>query len=214
MNRICAVPGCITPAAHGHHIWPRSYLRGQPTEWVETNEGVLSNVVGLCAPHHLDVTGDIGGHRARITYDGGTFWWTDMDPLATQKAALFPQPLGGEQPPDVPIPDAPSEHFSEAHADHGVLVPGQTCPSCGYTKPKPRSKLPKRRTEQWGVMVPADAEIGSEVLDQWVEEFAVILGLDVSSRRLLRYHVLSTVLAWAAQNQGEFIRDVREAGDA
>ena len=72
--------------------------------------------------------------------------------------------------------------------------------------------LPKRPTKEWTLLVPDDAEIGADVLDEWVEQFAIILGMgeDVS-KRLVRYHVLCSVLAWAMINRQTFIEDIAEA---
>ena len=77
MNVTCAAPACISRSQQGHHMWPRSYLRGQPTEWVRLPSGkVVSNVVGLCVRHHNDVTGAIGGHKAMIRLEmGDQFIW-------------------------------------------------------------------------------------------------------------------------------------------
>ena len=60
---------------------------------------------------------------------------------------------------------------------------------------------------------PDDAEDGAEVLDTYVEDFAVLMGLDMSSQRLLRYHVLAPMLAWTTQNKNVFIHDWNEAAD-
>src|SRR4051812_45303724 len=90
LNAMCAAPGCNERAVHGHHLWPRSFLRGQPQDWVQTPDGlVIGNKVGLCVEHHGDVTGDVGGHRARITFIAGCFWW---------KWLVNPWDMAGPQP--------------------------------------------------------------------------------------------------------------------
>ena len=63
------------------------------------------------------------------------------------------------------------------------------------------------------VTVPDDAEIGADVLDGWVEDFAIVLGMDEYSSRLKRYHVLSFVLGWAGINRAQLIADVAEAAE-
>ena len=206
-NPICSVPGCISRSQHGHHIWPRSYLRGQPQEWVQLPGGrVVSNVTGLCATHHAMVTGGIGGHQARIEYVAGTFMWYDLRPDSVSSEPLHPQPVGDGAKlvqADVPHP-----------TQHAHLAEGETCQSCGYTKPVRRQPGPKRKTRTWAMDVPADSEDGAEILDGLVDDFAAVLGMDTTGgRRLLRYHVTVAVLLWAAQQMPDLIRDVREASD-
>ena len=75
---VCAAPGCSSPAQQRHHLWPRSFLRGQAYEWVSVDGVTVQNTVGLCVACHLAVTGDVGGHRAHIKYDKGKGlfeWW-------------------------------------------------------------------------------------------------------------------------------------------
>ncbi|MCP6726399.1 hypothetical protein NL526_30540, partial [Klebsiella pneumoniae] len=69
VNPICAHPNCNKRSAHAHHMWPRSYLRGQPYDWVRLPDGtILGNRIGLCVEHHEMVTGEIGGYRARLSW--------------------------------------------------------------------------------------------------------------------------------------------------
>ena len=67
------------------------------------------------------------------------------------------------------------------------------------------------RTTTWSVVVPDDAEIGSDVMDEHVTQFAVMLGFGDVATRLQRYHVLALVLAWAAMHKEQFLRDLEEA---
>lgn len=166
----------------------------------------MSNLVGLCVPHHADVTGGVGGHAARIDHGEGVWWWIEIRSVGDAMVnhvigPLVQQPLVVEGDPS---------NLTEARS-HSSLAPGETCPSCGYTKPAARVPGPRRAAGSWTVAVPQDAELGAEVLDDWVKDFAALLGLDPASPRLLRYHVLTTVLAWAAQNQAQFVYDVRES---
>ena len=200
-NKVCAAPGCISMSQHGHPIWPRGYLRSQPQEWVEVADGrVWSNVIGLCVRHHADVTGGIQGHKARLDYLEGSFLWVDLRD-ATRNGLLHPQPEDGRPSP---------ARAHRPHDRHLQLAEGETCDQCGYTKPTARVG-PKREVKDWTALVPADAEIGADVLDTWIDDFAAVLGLEVSSRRLLRYHVLALVLAWASQNLPQLIEDIRES---
>jgi hypothetical protein len=202
-NSRCSVPGCISLSQHGHHIWSRSYLRGQPYEWVRLQDdgSVVCNTTGLCAHHHDWVTGMIGGHKARVEYVEGVFVWQDFD-APELSGPLFPQPVRqGSQP---------KPHLKKEVA-HTHLAPGETCESCGYTKPIPGEPGPKRRAKTWAMTVPDDAEDGAEVLDGWVADFAAVLGLDPASPRLLRYHAVVTVLAWAHINMPLLIKDWQES---
>lgn len=215
VERTCAAPGCISLSQHGHHMWARSYLRGQPTEWVSLPSGkVVSNVVGLCVRHHDQVTGMIGGHGAMIRMEEDeTFVWLtrtmgdDFTEGWLWDGLLAPQPFCSKEAPKP----------KSARKAHLHLDPGQTCGSCGYTAPPTRTERgPKRKSASWNVSVPNDAEIGAEVLDDMILSLATILGLDAGdvTKGLLRYHTLAPALAWVIQNRDEFIADIIEAGEA
>jgi len=219
VERTCAAPGCISLSQQGHHLWSRSYLRGQPYDWVQLPSGrVISNVIGLCMRHHNYVTGGIGGHQSMIRLESDeTFIWLDEDRGEGEDGGWFHMGLLNPQPwstqPVEPAPPAPVQP-SPAHS-HPNLDEGETCDSCGYTRPVKRLNMPKRKTKQYGILVPDDAEVGSDVLDEWVESFAVILGFgDDVSQRLIRYHVIVAVLAWAGMHRTEFIADLKEAAAA
>ena len=197
--KTCAAPGCISNTQQRHHIWSKSYLRGQPVEWVETPWGeVLQNTTGLCVKHHNMVTGEWGGHQAAILVEGTHFVWAERASDGTWEiqGALGPQPVS-----------------DEGHADHphSGLAEGETCPMCGHQQPHKRQPRPKRPARSWTMMVPADAELGAEVLDQWVDDFAILLGMEEGSSRLKRYHVLAVLLAWASQHKPLLIQDIRES---
>ena len=99
---------------------------------------------------------------------------------------------------------------ASAAAAHVHLKEGESCETCGYTRPRKRESLPKRKQASWAVSVPEDAEIGADVLDEWVEQFAAVLGFE-GGKGLTRYHVLAVILAWAMQNKGTLIEDLMEA---
>lgn len=210
----CSVPGCTEHARDGHHIYPRSFLRGEPYDWIELPDGsVWSNRVGLCGPHHRDVTGGYGpggGHGAKIEHHKGQWYWIILvrGGVVHWKGPLDPQPyLPSDE--DAPVPE---EHAAN-HGEHRPLHEGETCSECGYTKPATRTPGPKRAAVSWGVTVPRDAELGAEILDGWVEDFGALFGFDLKGGKgLLRYHVLTVILAWAAQNQTQLINDLKEAG--
>lgn len=70
----CAAPGCPERGGHGHHIVRRSYTGNKPVDWVVIDEVVVWNKARLCWRHHAWVDGDIGGHRAKIVWDGAWIW--------------------------------------------------------------------------------------------------------------------------------------------
>lgn len=209
----CACPGCISVSQQRHHMWAKSYLRGQPLEWVSLPSGrVVSNGIGLCMRHHGFVTGGVGGHKAQIHLEPDeTFIWLEvenpgMNSEWVNRGMLHPQPYS-----DTPVDLEPVKaKISAAHA-HPNLEPGETCSSCGYQRPLPRPPGPARKTKSYGMLVPDDAEIGADVLDDWVEQLAMILGFgsDVS-QRLVRYHTIVAALAWTMQNRQQFIEDIME----
>ena len=208
VNEWCPIPGCISRAQEGHHLWAKSYLRGQPQNWVQLPSlSVCANVMGLCTRHHRDVTGDPGGHQGWIKLEhGDVFVYYEPNGRGWEaRGALKPQPeiLGLHR----------EKHEDEAKVGraHLDLKPGETCDQCGYTRPAKRDPLPRRRQATWGVSVPADSEIGADVLDDWVEQFAVLLGFEESKKGVARYHVIATVFAWAMQNRGTLIEDITEA---
>jgi hypothetical protein len=49
------------------------------------------------------------------------------------------------------------------------------------------------------------------VLDEWVDNFAALLGFGDEPSRLKRYHVLTTVLAWANLHKPMLIEDIIES---
>ena len=204
LSKWCVAPGCLSVAQQRHHLWPKSYLRGQPFEWVEVGGKILANSVGLCVLHHGQVTGEIGGHTAKIVYDvelelfewhtRGTADeyqpWTIVGHLKNQKL-VEPQP-----------------EAARVRREEGL------CPTCGRAHPRERTTtngLPKRKAKTWSVLVPDDAENGADVLDTLVEDLAVLMGLEVSSTRLLRYHVLAPTLIWVTMHKAEFVADWDEA---
>lgn len=194
-NKTCSAVGCLRLAQQLHHLWPRSYLKGQPQNWVMTPWGVVvANTTKLCVEHHSMVT----DHHAAVMVEGQTFMWAERRGGDWQvTGALRPQPGEAENP-----------HSDEPHTD---LAEGESCPTCGYQKPRESKPGPKRPTKTWALLVPDDSELGGEVLDGWVDDFAVLLGLTGQSPRLKRYHVLAVILAWASQHKPMLIQDIIES---
>jgi hypothetical protein len=191
LGPVCAAPSCRRMAAQRHHIWPRSFLRGQPNEWVTVNGILLQNTCGLCQGHHAEVTGDTNGHAAKIVFNERLQvleWWEA-----------------------VPQEDMPLIHATEAstaRAKEGL------CPTCGKPHREGPKPLPKRKSKSWKVTVPDDAEDGALVLDEYVDDLSVALGFGDESKGVRRFHVLANVLLWVTQMKPEFLKDWEEAGRA
>ena len=193
----CSANGCISRSQQRHHLWPKSYLRGQPYEWVQVPWGkVVQNSTGLCVRHHDMVT----IHRAAVLVEGSHFMWAEKNTLNEWEI----------QGPLMPQPHVAGEHEGN-DKPHATLAEGESCPTCGYQKPVQREPTAARATSIWGVTVPRDSELGAEVLDEWVDNFAVLLGFGDENSRLKRYHVLSVILAWAAQHKPLLIQDIIES---
>ena len=211
----CVVPGCISLAQHGHHLWARSYLRGQPTVWVCLPSGrIVSNVVGLCIRHHSQVTGEVGGHKAMIRLeDDETFIWLSAQGKDTAGATLWindgalnPQPWY-EVADETPVVSRKKAHLH--------LEPGQTCASCGYTAARKAASGPKRKTVAWTARVPDDAESGAEELDLLTENIGRRIGLAGDMKiGTARYHALMALAAFYYANETTFIEDWKEASEA
>ena len=204
LSEWCVVPGCLSLTQQRHHLWPKSYLRGQPYEWVEVDGKVIPNSVGLCVRHHGWVSSPVGGHKAKITYDPDTGlfdWWELVNGEMAATGLLRSQALV-----------APEPEVKRVRRQEGL------CPSCGRVQPHEKAKtqngLPKRKAKTWTLLVPDDGEEGAEILNTYVEDLAVVMGLDPEGQRLLRYHVLVPVLEWVNQNKGAFISDWEEAATA
>jgi len=201
VSPVCCVPACRRRSEHAHHIWPRSALRRQPQNWVRLPSGqVIGNLAGLCVQHHLDVTGDTGGHRAWMRLDEETeaLWWRERAPEDGQWIDVGPL---------VPQPPRAGERLAEAV--EGAYV----CPTCGHVhKPEVHEPTKPRPTASWTVTVPKDAEVGTAVLDVLIDELALILGAEEWTSRLKRYHVLVPVLYWAVQNRTQLLHDLEESG--
>jgi hypothetical protein len=199
----CVAPGCHSPAQQRHHLWPKSYLRGQPFEWVRVEGKTMANSVGLCVACHAAVTGEVGGHRAHIRYNPEISifeWWAKSS--IPGDGWFYVGPIDKQR-----FVDAKPE-ARRIRAQEGL------CPECGKplrSHAEQHPPGPKRKVTTWSVVVPDDGEVGSDVMDEWVEQFAALLGFGAASQRLQRYHVLALVLAWAAMNQQKFLEDLEEA---
>jgi hypothetical protein len=215
----CAHPECDKPAAHVHHCWPRSFLRRQPVEWVCFSDGtVVGNRLGFCVEHHEQLTGQIGGYKARLRWQDGTMWWEDRNrPQDLDEASDIYAVEGWiriaatkHQPPVFGTTE-------EKVADelHPELAEGEVCPTCGHHKrktPREEAKPGKLRpTKEWTILVPHDAEVGAALLDDWVDDFAIVFGMDHYTSRLKRYHVLSVLRGVTLAMRSDIIAEVAAA---
>lgn len=228
VNEVCAHPSCGKASVHAHHMWRRSFIR-KDYDWVKLPDGtIIGNRVGLCQEHHDMVTGEIGGYRAKLTWEAGIMWWeirVESAPAAAgddlgwhvPKKILFVRvgPLS-TQPPAVGRDADVARSLVDGHVEAHGHVADEVCPTCGHhtkSPDEPRAKLPRRNTKEWTISVPDDAEIGADVIEGMIEDFAIPLGATEWSSRLKRYHVLVAVLAWATANRSQFIADVAEAAE-
>jgi 5-methylcytosine-specific restriction endonuclease McrA len=202
LGEACGAPGCHSASQHRHHIWPRSYLRGQPYEWVKIGEITKQNTVGLCVECHDAVTGGSGGHRAKIVYDRDRDlfeWHAKMEDDSWAFVGFLRNQALIQEPEARPV-----------RRQEGL------CGECGRPLRSHDSRAQKlgiepRKVKTWAVIVPDDAEVGSDVMDDWIDQFAVMLGFGEAPTRLRRYHVLAVLLAWAAQSKTQLLHDLEEA---
>lgn len=197
----CVAPGCHSPAQQRHHLWSRAYLRGQPQEWVQVEGRTMQNTVGLCVACHSAVTGDVGGHRAHIRYN--------------ERVSIFEWWAKGSDDDWFYVGPIDRQRFIDAQPEaRRIRAQEGLCPECGKplrSHPEKHPPGPKRRVSTWSVVVPDDGEVGSDVMDDHVEQFAAMLGFGDASTRLKRYHVLALVLSWAMVNKELLLRDLEEA---
>lgn len=197
----CANPTCRRWAADAHHMWRRSKLKRDLRDWVELEDGsIVGNLTGLCRECHMDITGDVGGHKAAIRYVDGVFVWFSV---WNNYGVLEYEPLGALRP-QPPTPESltgttpPSGDTEE-----------ELCPTCGHKKRKgPGTPGPRRLRKTWTVSVPDDDEKGAEVLDTLVDDLAIDLGYHDERSALRRYHTLVPALYWVQQNKTLFLTEM------
>jgi hypothetical protein len=175
---------------------------------VRTENGtVLGNVTGLCAPHHDDVTGGPGGHKAAIRFIQSSFYWCEV--LADGKGSVRYRSLG-KLDPQPPTPDSLAERRLEEDTEPDV------CPHCGQAKARrPHlaavpGEAPRRR-KSWTIQVPDDGEDGAAILDILVDDLSPILGYDVIPNT--RYFTAVAALIHAQHDKRHFVRSIEGEGD-
>lgn len=220
----CCVPGCkeLREFGNGHHVWRRSHKT--VSWWVELEDGrLIPNRVPLCTKHHKDVTGGIGGHRARIDLKDGKLFWT---PVGTSNGIVagfidVPYLKWYAGLPKDEIVDQIIEHTQEGAMQqtidgdevphkHVVNEDGEIveCPRChGEGKITKRNRVAggeladekaPRPKVVWGLRVPKDhRENGHEVLDTLVTACAEKLGR--ADHASFAYYTLIEVLSYFVQ---------------
>jgi hypothetical protein len=73
-SEVCQAPGCNAPSEEGHHIVRRSYTGNEPRALIAIDGVVVQNVIRLCRWHHHQLTGGVGGHQAKLSFDREAGW--------------------------------------------------------------------------------------------------------------------------------------------
>lgn len=126
---VCSHPFCDARRdLELHHLWPRSFLRNQPRDWVKLPDGkVIGNLVWLCAPHHILIS----ENKTRIFFGHRHFYWHGGDDAVEP---LDPQPPLSQS--DIPDDDSPRE--TPRSALGGLTGRSRAwSDSCGYCKGYP-----------------------------------------------------------------------------
>jgi len=177
----CMVPGCenLREKGDGHHVWRRS--NQTKSWWVELEDGTLvPNRVGLCPECHRAVTGEVGGHKAKIVLDKlGRLVWLELRPTPWDAEPEWCERGEGEHlvfayDPFSYLPEAmqltvtgeekPHDEVVGEH-EHGAVKPGTTCPTC-KRRVNHKKKKDSPNTKVFGYRVPLDdAETHEELLE-------------------------------------------------
>lgn len=189
----CCNPTCGRMAEHQHHLFRRS--RHGKADWMQLPDGTIrGNIVALCYPCHVDVTGEVGGHKAAIRFHGDTFYWALPIPGHRMTYELV----------------APIEPQPPTLGDEVVeLAEPESCPTCGRGKKKAQKREPARKRKSWTVQVPADEEDGAQVMDDYVEALCDIFELEAGGGALTRYHALTRAAAFTLVNRDQVPDDAK-----
>lgn len=220
---VCSHPACDKRYdLELHHIWPRSFLRNQPRDWVKLPDGkVIGNLVWLCAPHHILISENkerIEWLETEAMFPAG-FYWQDEVGCSTP---LSPQPplSQSEISDDSGLRETPriaSTKLSElsaaivgGHERFGVPVektssaiwepisPGENCPRCGKRQPHPKKENSPKTTVTKSWRLPAEEK---EAREELLEQTASHLGIPTSTKFFVDKLVLA-LCALALQGPG------------
>jgi len=208
-NLVCSHPNCDRRSTDGHHIWRRSFTGG-PTDWVSIAGRTVANKTWLCVEHHLEITGDLGGHVSWIRWRDGIYWWyTRADGEADADAwwclgAITPQPSGAA---------GTVESFDAPEVE--PVIPDHICPECGKVhrhKHKPAKthdipddeleRLPARKATRIQITVPDDQqEDGADVVFSLLDDLSETFHVQHYAEKFRRYHTLVPILVFAQQHK-------------
>jgi hypothetical protein len=160
---------------------------------------VIGNVLGLCALHHDEVTGRIGGHKAAIRWEGRLLW-----------ANVRTLPFGIEYEYEGPLDFQTPLGSDEAILDLPDIGPDE-CPTCHRSRKAPKGpKREARKRGTWTVAVPKDEEEdGAQILDDYVEALVHVFGLDPDGGRLTRYHGITRACAFVLVNESAIPKEAK-----
>ena len=195
-----------------HHMWARSFLRGEPYEWVSLPSGrIVSNRArALHAPSPRDHR-----RRRRARRDDPARAGRDVH-LADRARAGLDQP-GRALPAAVPRPGTvrrSSSHEHPPHAAHPNLAEGETCAHLRLHPAEEAGGAAEaadegvdgaraRTTRRSAATSSTSGSSSSRSCSGWKATVSL---------RLVRYHVLSSVLAWAMINRQTIHRGHRGGG--
>lgn len=183
LEEVCSHPFCDVRGRENlelHELWPRSFLRGQPIEFVELWDGtVVGNQVYLCNAfkngHHQRITENID----QIYWQGQRFIWDNADWMDVGDTTLNPHPpLFG---PHKPSKGKHPLYGTSPGGDAGYVLEGLTgpCPKCngrGEVVIENKLKEKARNRVSKSIRVPKDEqENGVEVLEDMLVQVEEIL---------------------------------------
>lgn len=161
LDDVCAVPGCQHPPEAGsHHIEPRSRTgRKGGVDFVAVDGMVVPNRCRLCTPHHRAVTGEIGGHKARIVWDDFQGWWA----FQTKQDTVW-------------VGSLPLRGIEGYHIHTLVMKDGRPwCEGCNRPVPEVKSTEPVARRTRITITEPAGEEgVLEDLLIQLVEKYRAV----------------------------------------
>ena len=200
----CCNPTCGSYADDPHHMWRRT-RHGGAHDWIQIDDYVVANKVGVCRPCHMRLTED--KEAIRFDEDSQLFWWcivTGVDDLKNREyqeiGLLEPQP---------PTP------LELATASAPPKASDVRCPTCGQqTRRRGQNGAAEspRRRKTWLVRVPDDElERGADVLDALIENLAPYVP-NADSSTTGRYYVLVPVLVYATQDAKAFVEAMEGIG--
>lgn len=238
-REICAHPFCDVTGRDNlelHELWPRSFLRQQPIQWVKLPDGkIVGNQVFLCNAfqngHHQAIT----ENHSAIYFTGGRFIWDDPDWMDVGDTSLSPQPpkalddfpeegVSGVPEDALDAADELTEPSSDTYAVGGhekfevtwvpghephQPAPGEECSLCHRKVPVKKEKQSARKRSVYSFRIPKDAqEDGADVIDSLLEGLHEPFGIEPG--RNSKYYVLVQSLVHSSVNVASIRREREE----